>query len=129
MSPLDGISREELALLADAASDDVSFDWVLLHLKLMPELRDSSWRPGSAELEAAFSTLAKLSERGLIQVGHTEYLDGGPAGRVAPVKHVAEPLIVVRERVTSAAANGIDSVDWAFQCWVVGSDLLNEHLM
>ena len=128
MNPLDGLSRDELSLLTDAVSDDVSFDWVLLRLKLMPERRDASWRPGSSEREAAFSTLAKLSERGLIQVGRMEYLDGGPAGRVAPVKHVAEPLSDVRERVASAAANGIDSVDWAFQCWVVGSDLLDEHL-
>lgn len=118
-SAIEDLSPAERSLLADAASDDVSFDWVLTHLGLIPKSRTTDWRPGPSELDAAFSTLARLAARGLIRVGHTEYVDGGPPGRVAPVRHVEEPLSQVRDRVIAAVESARDASDWSYQCWVV----------
>lgn len=110
---------EELALLRDAETGDVSFDWVLIHLGLRanpPE--EPAARPGAHEIDTAFEVLSRLLELGLVEVGQMEYMDGGPPGRIAPVHHVAEPLDVVKERVTRAATQ---LGDWEHSCWVVAT--------
>jgi hypothetical protein len=65
--------------------------------------------------------LERLHERGLIDVGRIVYVDGGPPGRVAPVRHIAEPLSVVRERVEAEIASADQPTDWEFSCWVVAA--------
>lgn len=128
MTPVDrspelaDLSDGELALVQDAGSDDVAFVWVLIHLGLRgnPPSRPD-WRPGPREIESAFATLERLGSRGLVEVGRVEYIDGGPPGRVAPVRHVAEPLAVVRERVEDAVASAREPMDWEFSCWVVST--------
>jgi len=53
-----------------------------------------------------------------MRVGRTEYIDGGPPGRVAPVKHVDEAFDDVRARVGRACASG---EGWEWSCWVVNT--------
>ncbi|GAA3794053.1 hypothetical protein CSO01_25540 [Cellulomonas soli] len=120
----DDISARERELLIDCLTDDVSLEWVLIDLgiRVNPPVTPN-WRPSSANLDEAFSILARLVDLGLVAVGRMEYIDEGPAGRVAPVRHVTEPLDVVRARVDDAvasAAQGSD-VDWAYACWVVST--------
>lgn len=119
----DGLTPGELTLLRDAETDDVSLVWVLIDLGLRGNPPSSpDWRPGEDDIDAAFTALRRLHERGLIDVGRIEYVEGGPPGRVAPVRHVAEPLSVVRERVEAATASAGQSTDWEFSCWVVATD-------
>jgi hypothetical protein len=106
----------------DAQTDDVSFVWVLNDLGLRRNPPNSpDWRPGMQEIDAAFSALARLHALGLIEVGRNEYVDGGPPGRVASVRHVAEPLAVVRKRVEAEVAAAREPSDWEFSCWVVAT--------
>ena len=115
------LSDGEVALVRDAQSDNVAFVWVLIHLGLRGNPPSSpDWRPGPSEIESAFAVLERLTSRGLIGVGRVEYIDGGPPRRVAPLRHVAEPLAVVQERVQEAVASACESTDWEFSCWVVG---------
>jgi hypothetical protein len=105
------LSPAELALLRDAEADDVSFVWVLISL----DLRDNppsnpARRPGQSEIDSAFHALERLHSRGLINVGRIEYEDGGPSGRVAPVRHIAEPLSVVRQRVEAELRQRVSPV-------------------
>jgi hypothetical protein len=119
---LHGLTAGELALLRDAESDDVAFSWVLIDLGLMGNPPSSpDWQPSDHVIDAAFAALQRLHERGLIEVGRIEYVDGGPPGRVAPVRHVAEPLSVVRQRVAADIASASEQTDWEFSCWVVGT--------
>lgn len=110
----------ERELLADAESDDVSFDWILVRLGLAPDSWDSAWRPTVVEVEQAFTSLERLSRAGLLRVGTIEYVDGGPPGRVGPVRHTAEPIPEVKARVLGAVASASNPFDWAFSCWAVG---------
>ena len=68
--------------------------------------------------EAAFAALDRFSQAGFVSVGHLEYLDGGPPGRLAPVTHVQEPIGEVKIRVVEACAHG---TDWEWSCWVVNT--------
>jgi hypothetical protein len=118
------LSLGEQALLLDAQTDDVSFGWVLIDLGLRGNPpRSPDRRPGAHEIDAAFDALERLQSRGLITVGRIEYLDGGPRGRVAPVRHVAEPIALVRQRVEAAVAAARQSTDWESCCWVVSTQL------
>lgn len=78
-----------------------------------PRTAATAWPTLSAK-----TSLSRLLELGLVEVGHVEYMDGGPLGRIAPVHHVAEPLDVVKERVTRAATQ---LGDWEHSCWVVAT--------
>lgn len=117
------LSRGEIELLIDGLSDDVAFVWVLIHFGIRGNPPADDRPPSPSEVEAAFSALHRLSHAGLVKVGHMEYLDGGPPGRVAPVKHVEEPLAEVRRRVLGACGTGSD---WEWSCWVVNTELGNE---
>ena len=120
--PEHGLTPGELTLLRDAETDDISFGWVLIDLGLCGNPPSTpGWRPGARDIDAAFHALQRLHERGLVEVGRTEYVDGGAPGRVAPVRHVAEPLAVVRERVEAEIASAVQSADWEFSCWVVAA--------
>ena len=66
-------------------------------------------------------SLDRLVAAGLAQVGRLEYVDGGPAGRVAPVRHISEPLADVRARVESACREATHDNAWAYSCWVVNT--------
>lgn len=70
------------------------------------------------EVEEAFAALGRLSDAGLIRVGRIEYVDDGPPGRVAPVKHVVEQLDMVKARVRASCLRG---KDWEWSCWVVNT--------
>jgi hypothetical protein len=113
------LSEGERALLDDAASDDVALVWVLIHLGIRGNPpRPPDWKPSATQLDAAFDAMRRLVDAGLLSVGRTEYLDGGPPGRFAPVRHVAEPLDDVRRRVDAAVREAKTSTDWEFACWV-----------
>jgi len=79
------------------------------------------WLPGHRDIDSAFEALERLHSQGLIEVGRVEYRDGGPPGRVAPVRHIAEPLVVVRQRVEAEVAAETQSSDWEFSCWEVAA--------
>lgn len=116
------LSPGERALLRDAQTDDVSFVWVLIDLGLLENPPSSpDWRPGAPEIDSAFHALGRMHSRGLIAVGRIEYTDGGPPGRVAPVRHISEPLDAVRQRVEAEIASARQSTDWESSCWVVGT--------
>lgn len=110
----------ELDLLVDGLSDDVAFVWVLIHLRMVENPPGQSTPPTAAEAERALTSLRRLQDEGLIAVGHMEYVDGGPPGRVAPVRHVPDPDDVVETRVLEACRSG---VDWEWSCWVANTDL------
>ena len=120
--PESELSPGEQALLQDSETDDVAFVWVLVHLGLRRNPPSSpDWRPSAHEIDKAFKSLERLHGRGLIDVGRIEYLDGGPPGRVPPVRHLAEPLAVVQQRVKAEVAAASQPSDWEFACWVVAT--------
>ncbi len=113
----------ELEILIDGLSDDVAFEWVLIHLGIRTNPPPTpNWAPAASDLNAAFASLRRLTDLTLIRVGRIEYVDGGPPGRLAPVKHVAEDIDTVVSRVEAAVRTARVSDDWAFSCWVVNTD-------
>ena len=113
----------ELELLIDGLSDDVAFIWVLIHLGIRtnpPPTPD--WAPAASDLQDAFASLRRLTDLALIRVGRIEYVDGGPPGRLAPVRHIAEDMDAVVSRVEAAVRTACVSDDWAYSCWVVNTD-------
>jgi hypothetical protein len=113
----------ESELLIEGLSDDVAFVWVLTHLGIRTNLPPSpDWRPSVSDVQNAFATLQRLTDHGLIRIGHLEYVDGGPPGRVAPVRHIAEDMDVIFSRVEAAVRTAHDEDDWAYSCWVVNTD-------
>ena len=115
-----GLAPGEIELLIDGLSDDVAFVWVLIHLGIRANPPTSPDPPSIADVDSAFSTLKKMTQRGLVKVGHIEYLDGGPPGTLAPVKHVEDPLPDVKDAVLHALESGSD---WEWSCWVVNTPL------
>lgn len=115
----------EVALLTDGLSDDVAFVWVLFHLGIRGNPPDNPEPPSADDVDAAFSVLEDMTQRGLVKVGHMEYVDGGPPGRLAPVKHVEDPIQVAKRVVLDACEGGSD---WEWSSWVVntpsGDDLI-----
>ena len=74
-------------------------------------------------ISAAFACFERLLRGGLIEVGRTEYVDPSlTSGTLAPLRHVSEPLNVVRDRVESACKAANEWSDWAFSCWLVNTD-------
>jgi hypothetical protein len=112
------LSQHEVELLIDGLTDDVAFVWVLIHLGIRANPPTDPGPPSDSDVHTAFSTLDRLSLAGLVKVGHMEYLDGGPPGRVAPVMHVEEPIAQVRRRALAACST--DS-DWEWSCRVVNT--------
>lgn len=116
------VNAGEIELLIDGLSDDVAFTWALIHLglRLNPPAVDE---PPSAEvITAAFESFDRLCSAGLIAIGRVEYVDAKtPPGSVAPVRHVAEPIELVRDRVRRACASASDWHEWAFSCWLVNT--------
>jgi hypothetical protein len=113
----------EMELLIDGLSDDVAFIWVLIHLGIRtnpPPTPD--WSPAPSDLHEAFASLQKLTDLALIRVGRIEYVDGGPPGRLAPVKHIAEDMDEVVSRVEMAVGTARVSEGWAYSCWVVNTE-------
>ena len=113
----------ELELLIAGLSDDIDFVWVLIHLGIRANPPPSpDWVPSDSDLRDAFASLRRLAEAGLMRLGRIEYVDGGPPGRLAPVKHVAEEFDVLVDRVGAAVRTARDQSDWAFSCWAVNTD-------
>jgi hypothetical protein len=112
------LSQHEVELLIDGLTDDIAFVWVLIHLGIRPDPPTDPGPPSASDVHTAFSTLDRLSLAGLVKVGHMEYLDRGPPGRVAPVTHVEEPIAQVKSRVLTACSSGSD---WEWSCWVVNT--------
>jgi hypothetical protein len=115
----EGVGECEGELLIGGLSDDVAFGWVLIHLGLRGNPPADPGPPTFEQIDDAVAVLSWLSEAGLIKVGRTEYIDGGPPGRVAPVRYVEEPLETVRTRIVRACDTG---KDWEWSCWVVNTD-------
>jgi hypothetical protein len=115
------VSDGEAELLIGGLTDDVAFVWVMTHLGLRGNPPGVAGPPTPDQIDEALGVLERLSGAGLVKVGRTEHLDGGPPGRVAPVRHVEEPLDVVAERVRARCAEDLDG-DWEWSCWVVNTD-------
>ncbi len=111
----------ELELLVDGLTDDVSFDNALIDLGLRGTPPDRNEPPDAAAVDAAFRSYERLISAGHIRLGQIQYIDEGPPGRVAPVKHVVEPVRQVRARVEEACRTASDWGDWAFSCWSVNT--------
>lgn len=117
------VSASEAELLIHGLHDDVALEWALILLGLRSNPPDAPGPPVPEDIEAAFVVLDRLSQVGLIRVGRIEYVDGGPPGRVAPVRHVEEPLEEVKRRVLGRC-QADDEWEWA--CWVVNTDTGDE---
>lgn len=119
----------EIELLIDGLTDDVAFVWVLILFGITANPPVNPGPPSVADVDAAFSVLETMTRRGLVKVGHLEYLDGGPPERLAPVKHVEDPLQDVKRVALNACESGSD---WEWSCWVVntpfGDDLARQAL-
>ncbi|MDR6614094.1 hypothetical protein [Leifsonia sp. 1010] len=117
------LTPAETELLAGTGYDDVALVWALIHLGIRtnpPPTPD--WQPSDDDIAAAFGSFEKLSALGLISVGRMEYIDGGPPGRHAPVRHVSEALEDVRARVQNEVSAAQVATDWEFACWVVATE-------
>lgn len=118
----DTLTPGEVDILIDGLSDDVAFEWVLIHLEIRNNPPETEHPPTARDIESAFRSLGRLTNRGLIRLGRIQYIDGGASGRVAPVEHIKEPLPVVHRRVEAACASAKEWADWAFSCWVVNTN-------
>jgi hypothetical protein len=119
----DDLTAGEIELLIDGLSDDISFAWALIDLGLRPNPPVENVPPPSEMIQTAFAHFARLVDRNLVKLGKVVYADPNqPRGTVAPVKHIAEPIDVVRERVEAACSTAPESSDWAFSCWLVTTD-------
>jgi hypothetical protein len=121
--PDEDLTFHEAQLLIAGLDDDISFDWALIRLDLRENPPTVNEPPTAGIIESAFGHFERLAAKGLIAVGRTEYVDPSTApGTVAPVRHVAEPLGLVRARVQEACAGASDWSGWAFSCWLVNTD-------
>jgi hypothetical protein len=118
----DGLSAGETALLIDGLSDDVSFEWALVHLGIRGNPASNDEPPGPTDIAMAFASFDRLVALDLVSLGRIEYVDPRqPEGTSAPVRHVAEPIAVVRQRVEQACRDANVPADWAFSCWIVNT--------
>ena len=117
----DNLGSRELALLSDGLSDDVSFLWALIHLGIRANPPAVDGPPNEEDVAAAFECFQRLVEAGLVEVGRLEYVDRGPPGRVAPTRHVPEPLELVRARVQQACRASSRDGGWENSCWLVNT--------
>jgi hypothetical protein len=115
------LTAGEIELLDAGRHDDIALDWVLIHLGLV-DTPGMPIRPSTGQLDQAFVALARLADLGLVRVGHIEYMDRGPAGRVAPVELVPVPLDELRTQVDAAVASAVQHTDWGLSCWSVNTD-------
>jgi hypothetical protein len=124
-----GFSAEQLALLIDGSSDDVSLVWALIHLAIRenPDPRYPE-PPTPDEIDAAFAQFDRLAAAGLLKVGRLDILRRDDRGRQV-VEHIEEPMATVRERVERACRDAaLESKpsdiwsEWAFSCWVIATD-------
>jgi len=112
------LSPEEAELIDAANSDDIDMFWAMDHLGIIGDDYNRSVRPSLADVDRTFEVIRRLVGLGLLRVGSTAYVDGGPPGRLSPVYFVDEPLDVVRDRVASTIVHG-DDLDWRFAGWLV----------
>ena len=121
--PDDALSKGETDILVDGLTDDVSFSWVLIHLGIRANPSPLDEAPQDEAIATAFAHIERLVSRGFVKVGRVEHLDpNAPQGTLAPVKHVEEPIDVVRTRVERTCREAKDWSDWAFSCWLVNTD-------
>ena len=109
-----------MELVEEARRDDIDMAWTLIHLGIRRNDGADARRPTTADIDRAFESLERLSRAGLIRVGHTEYVDGGGPGRVAPVHLIDDPLPFVKHRVLTAIRDG-DDTDWQFGLWLTAT--------
>lgn len=122
-APQNGLTRGEVELLIDGLSDDVSFQWALIHLGIHGNPRVEKAPPSDRGIVAAFLTFQRLVAGGLAKLGRIEYVDPAqPAGTFAPVMHVEESIRDVRERVERECRDANHSRDWTFCCWLVNTE-------
>jgi hypothetical protein len=114
----EGLTEAEIELLIDGLTDYVDFGFALTHLGIRS---NPPGPPSDADVDLAFAALGRMSERGLIRVGHMEYDDGGPPGRLAPIHHVEDPLSVAKSSVLEVLTK-LGSDDWRWNCWVENTD-------
>jgi hypothetical protein len=115
-------SAAEIELLIDGLSDDVASIWALIHLGLRADPPAVDDPPSAEVVTAGFESIDRLWSEGLVEVGRLEYADPStPPGTVAPVRHVAEPLDGVKDRVHRACASASEWHDWAYSCWLANT--------
>jgi hypothetical protein len=66
---LDGLSAGEIELLIDGLSDDVSFDWALIHLGLRANPPIDDEPPDAEMISSAFAHFERLHDRHLVRLG------------------------------------------------------------
>jgi hypothetical protein len=114
----------ERELLIDGLSDDVAFDWVLIHLGIRANPSASAGPPSVADVDSAFSVLDEMMRRGLVNVGHMEYVDGvrrwWTSWAACSRETRRDPIPEVKRSVLHACESGSDC-EWS--CWVVNKPL------
>jgi hypothetical protein len=114
------LTEGEVAILVDGLSDEVGFIYVMHHLGFGAYVGAGPGAERSRAVQSAIDSLRRLVDRGLVLVGYTQYVDGGPPGRLAPYEHVSEsPDDVWRRLRSDSLSTEPGALDWS--CWCVNS--------
>lgn len=125
-APENGLTRGEVEILIDGLSDDVSFDWALIHLGIHGNPRAEKVPPSAKKIAAAFASFERLVAAGLAKLGRIEDVGQAPPdGTLARVTHIEEPIRDVRERAERLCREAKHSWEWTFCCWLVNTDAGN----
>jgi hypothetical protein len=125
-APQNALTRGEVEILIDGLSDDVSFQWALIHLGIHGNPRAEKAPPSTEEIAAAFASFERLVAGGLAKLGRIESVGPAPPpGSLASVKLVQEPIRDVRERAERECRSAKHSSDWTFCCWLVNTEAGN----
>jgi len=116
-----GLSDGEAELLIHGLADDVSFEWALICLGVRQNPPATDAPPDADQVAAAFASFEALIAAGFVHLGRIEHIDP-ETPPPAPVRHIAEPIDVVRERVERACAEAKHWSEWSFSCWLVTTD-------
>ncbi len=118
----DELTAGEVEILVHGLSDDIDFSWALIRLGIRANPPVENVPPSVDQIAEAFTSFERLVLGSFAKLGRIEYVDQGPPGRVAPVRHVEEFIHDVRERVDRVCRQATDWGDWAFCCWLVNTD-------
>lgn len=110
----------ECDLLIHGLDDDVMLSWALIELGIRKNPPTDPGPPSADDIATAFDIFERLVSAEFIRIGRIEYKEPStPLNSIAPVRHVEEPLDVVRARVEAACSK---AQEWEGSCWIVNTE-------